>query len=167
MAIQLRHLPSALRDLLMPRRFSVAVGLAPVGSSSGPVLPVGRTLPPLTQGTPPGWPPDPGKNEARTTVDAVPGLKVIGQDDSRDYASRSTATQAQHERIIAALTKRPHNTFELRALGVMQVSARIFELRAMDHKIVTIDRVSARDEEGIEHGNVAVYALVGGKEVAS
>ena len=79
----------------------------------------------------------------------------------RGFNSKSTATAAQHARILALLAIRPHNTEELRQAGVYQVSARIKELRQMGHQIKT-DRISLWDRDGFEHRGVALYSLQGG-----
>ena len=74
---------------------------------------------------------------------------------------KSTATAAQHARILALLAIRPHNTEELRQAGVYQVSARIKELRQTGHQIKT-DRISLWDRDGFEHRGVALYSMQGG-----
>ena len=43
--------------------------------------------------------------------------------------SKSTATDAQRERIIEALRIRPHTSYDLRRLGIYQAPARVKELR--------------------------------------
>ena len=79
----------------------------------------------------------------------------------RGFNSKSTATAAQHARILSLLAIRPHNTEELRQAGVYQVSARIKELRQTGHQIKT-DRISLWDRDGFEHRGVALYSLQGG-----
>lgn len=142
-----------------------ATGLIPIvraaSSSKDAVAQQGRDQ----QAPGASWPPDPTKRKARPTAVTASGPSLIRDDEMNDCAPRSTSTQAQHSRILAALARRPHNTFELRKLGAMQVSARVCELRAMGVRIVTVDLITALDEDGLMHHRVAVYAIVrGGKE---
>jgi hypothetical protein len=72
---------------------------------------------------------------------------------------KSTATEAQERRIIEALRERPQTTDDLRALGIFQVSARVFGLRAKGYSIHTIlfDGLAA---DGFRHTRMARYALM-------
>jgi len=79
----------------------------------------------------------------------------------RGFNSKSTATAAQHARILALLARRPQNTEELRKAGIFQVSTRIIELRAMGYNIKT-DRITLWDRDGFRHHGVALYSLQGG-----
>jgi hypothetical protein len=72
---------------------------------------------------------------------------------------RSTATEAQRERIAALLRMRPHNGYELRRAGCYQCPTRIFELRARGYDIET-QRVSVVDRDGFSHRGVALYVLL-------
>ena len=74
--------------------------------------------------------------------------------------SRSTETAAQLARVLEAMTRNPQTTDDLRALGIYQVSARIFGLRAMGWKIDTelFDGYSA---DGYSHARMARYTLIG------
>jgi len=51
--------------------------------------------------------------------------------DTTEFTAYSSAKQAQLDRILKALGRRPHTSQELRELGVYQVSARIKELREL------------------------------------
>ena len=77
-------------------------------------------------------------------------------------ASKSTATQAQHERILAMLGVGEKSTFDFRRAGIMQTSTRILELRRRGHNIDTVARRDMFDADGHRHVRVAVYALRGG-----
>ena len=72
----------------------------------------------------------------------------------------STATEAQHDRILSALRLRPHTSYELRKLGCYQCPARVKELREQGYSITT-ERVMVWDDEGYAHRNVALYSLHG------
>lgn len=64
----------------------------------------------------------------------------------------------QHVAILGALRKSPHTTLEIqRATGVLSVSARIHELRALGHDIAT-ELVTVRNRHG-DRCHVAQYAL--------
>lgn len=77
----------------------------------------------------------------------------------RKFSAKSTATEAQHERILNALRLRPHTSYELRRLGSYQCPTRIKELREMGYEIAT-DRVTLIDDEGYAHANCALYSLI-------
>lgn len=84
----------------------------------------------------------------------------------RKFSAKSTATEAQYARILAALEIRPHNSIEFRRwLGCLQIAARIMELRGMGYDITT-DRITITDDEGFTHPGVALYSLVAGPEVS-
>lgn len=74
--------------------------------------------------------------------------------------SKSTSAEAQRDRIIKALKRRPHNSYELRKLGCYQCPTRIIELRRAGYDIST-ERVSIWDDEGYKHNGIALYALHG------
>lgn len=79
--------------------------------------------------------------------------------DSKAIRSRSTSTEAQIARILALLRAGPQTTYSLRKHGLAQCAARIWDLRAMGHIIVT-ERVTAYDSDGYAHVGVARYTLV-------
>ena len=51
--------------------------------------------------------------------------------------SKSTATEAQLQRIIEVLRIRPHTSYDLRRLGCYQAPARIKTLRDKGYQITT------------------------------
>jgi hypothetical protein len=71
---------------------------------------------------------------------------------------RSTETAAQLERALQALRVGPKTTDELRALGIYQVSARIFGLRALGHSIKT-DLFDGYAADGLKHARLGRYTL--------
>jgi len=83
--------------------------------------------------------------------------------DSRiEFNNRSTATKAQRDRILCALKRRPHTSYELRLIGCYQAPTRIKELRDdLGHRIETT-RVTVVDNEGYSHRGVALYSLKAG-----
>lgn len=83
------------------------------------------------------------------------------QQNVKKFSAASAAKQAQLDRIMAALRRRPHTSHDLRALGIYQTSTRIRELRDMGNDITT-DRVTLVDAWGYEHRRCALYSL-GGK----
>lgn len=77
----------------------------------------------------------------------------------RRHFSKSTATEAQYRRIIEALRRRPHTSYELMTIaGVYHPPSRVFELRA---KGFLIDKttVTVVDRDGYAHTGVALYSL--------
>lgn len=80
----------------------------------------------------------------------------------RKFSKKSTATEAQYERIVLMLRVGPKNTMELRRAGVMMPAARIKEMNdEHGYSIPTVDRVDLWDEWGFNHPRVAVYELQG------
>lgn len=84
------------------------------------------------------------------------------QQNGPKFSAASTATQAQLDRIMDALRRRPHTSHDLRALGVYQVSTRIKELRELGHDIETA-RVTLTDVFGYQHPRCALYSLGGAR----
>lgn len=72
---------------------------------------------------------------------------------------KSTATAAQELRILEGLRTSPKTTDDLRRLGVYQVSARIWGLRAKGYNIETtlFDGYAA---DGYSHTRMARYTLL-------
>ena len=84
-------------------------------------------------------------------------VKASALDQRRD---RSTATEAQRQRIIEMLRTGPKTTLDFRRAGIMQSQTRIFELRARGYDLPTVGRVTVADDEGYMHAGVAVYELL-------
>ena len=78
---------------------------------------------------------------------------------ARAASAKSTATAAQEMRIIEGLRISPKTTDDLRRLGVYQVSARIWGLRARGYNIETVlfDGYAA---DGYSHTRMARYTLL-------
>lgn len=92
---------------------------------------------------------------------SAPSSKFSQQKQNvRKFSAASTATEAQRERILEALERRPHTTHDLLTLGVFRPGARIRELREMGHDIVT-ERVTLVDEWGYTHDRCAQYSMGG------
>ncbi len=79
----------------------------------------------------------------------------------RQYSPKSTACAAQRQRILKALERRPHHSYELRKMGLYMVNARICELRQEGYRITT-HRTVVIDDQGYRHHGVALYSLEGG-----
>ena len=81
--------------------------------------------------------------------------------NTRKFSRRSTATEAQYDRLISMLRQRHHNTIELRRNGVMMPAARIKELNERHgYTINRVDQIRLWDEWGFCHNRVAVYGLI-------
>lgn len=92
----------------------------------------------------------PEKNKARSGA---------GQ-ESNQFDRHSTSTDAQQQRLLAALRVEPVTTFEGRTrLGVPHVAGRIRELREAGFSIITT-WTTARSRMGTRH-RIARYLLVG------
>ena len=77
-----------------------------------------------------------------------------------ESSALSTATEAQRLRIVAALRRRPHTSYELRCLGCYQAPARVKELRDRLGYDIRTDRVVLTDGDGYTHANCALHTLV-------
>jgi len=77
------------------------------------------------------------------------------------FNPKSTATEAQRERILSALATGPKTSYDLRRIGCYQCPARVLELRRRGYDIRT-DLVTIYDRDGYRHDRVALYSI-GGK----
>ena len=97
-----------------------------------------------------------GRVSGKSTTQTIRPLDTAAVDNS-------TATEVQERRIIEALRQRDCTTDDLRALGIYQVSARVFGLRrkGWDIRTVLFDGWSA---DGYRHSGMARYSLLSGPE---
>lgn len=72
---------------------------------------------------------------------------------------KSTASEAQRQRILNALRTGPKTSYDLRRLGCYQAPARIIELRRMGFDIET-ELVDLYDRDGYLHPRCALYHLI-------
>lgn len=77
----------------------------------------------------------------------------------RKYSRRSTATEAQIERLIEMLRARPHHTHELRKFGISHPAGRVQNLEEMGF-VIESTRITTIDSDGFPHINVALYSLI-------
>lgn len=80
--------------------------------------------------------------------------------DQAYFNLKSTATEAQRQRILDALRTGPKTSYDLRRMGCYQCQARILELRRMGHDIRT-ELVNLYDRDGYLHPRCARYHLEG------
>ena len=79
----------------------------------------------------------------------------------RKYSRKSTATEAQYERIERMLSTGEKNTFQFRKAGIMSPASRIKEMNdKLGYYIPTIDQRDIYDDEGYLHKRVGVYELI-------
>ncbi|WP_420375352.1 helix-turn-helix domain-containing protein [Pollutimonas sp. H1-120] len=74
--------------------------------------------------------------------------------------SKSTASEAQRQRILDALRVGPKTSYDLRRIGCYQTPTRILELRRMGYAIRT-EFVTLYDRDGYMHPRCARYHLAG------
>lgn len=74
---------------------------------------------------------------------------------------RSTATQAQVDRLLKLLKLRPRHTHELRRFGISHPAARILDLKRRGFAI-GVSRVNTVDSDSFTHVRVALYSLASG-----
>lgn len=100
----------------------------------------------------------PSEKAKGPTVAAVSPLKT-GQ-SGRKFSPKSTHSEAQRQRILEALRRRPQTTVDLRRIGCFQAPARVLELRRQGYLIST-ERIALYDEDGFLHPRAARYHLDG------
>lgn len=87
------------------------------------------------------------------------GVEAANQtNQQRHFSPKSTATEAQRQRILQALRGGPKTTYDLRRIGCYQAPARIIELRRMGYDITT-EFVTLYDRDGYLHPRCARYHL--------
>ena len=80
---------------------------------------------------------------------------------TRKFGLKSTATEAQYERIERMLATGEKNTFQFRKAGIMSPATRIKEMNdKLGYYIPRIDQRDIYDDEGYCHPRVAVYELI-------
>lgn len=75
------------------------------------------------------------------------------------FHPKSTHSQAQRDRIIAALRIRPQTSYDLRRLGCYQSAARVKELRDRFGYRIDTQFVTLIDRDGYLHPRAALYVL--------
>lgn len=98
------------------------------------------------------------------TVAAVGALKT-GQ-SAREFSGKSTHSEAQRQRILAALRVRPQTSYDLRRIGCYQAPARVKELRDRFGYRIETTRITLVDRDGYSHPRAALYSLVAEPEGA-
>jgi hypothetical protein len=83
----------------------------------------------------------------------------------RQFSPKSTHSEAQRQRILAALRRGPKTSYDLRRLGCYQAPARIKELRDKFGYVINTDRVTLTDRDGYSHPRAALYSLISEPEV--
>lgn len=81
----------------------------------------------------------------------------------RKYSRKSTATEAQYERIDRAFdcAGKLISTLDFRKMGVLHPAGRIREMnREMGFYIPTVDLRTVIDEQGFPHMRIAFYELI-------
>lgn len=104
------------------------------------------------------------KTKAPNSVAAAGALRT--KQTQAKFSAKSTATEAQRERILQALRRRPHTSYDLRRLGIYQAPARIKELRDKFDYEITTSLVTLTDRDGYTHARCALYRLVSEPEGA-
>jgi hypothetical protein len=78
--------------------------------------------------------------------------------DTREFSPKSTAMEAQIQKLIGLLAIRSHHTYELRRAGISHPSGRIADLEKRGYSFA-VDRITAVDGDGFVHSGVALYTL--------
>ncbi|WP_292935534.1 helix-turn-helix domain-containing protein [Noviherbaspirillum sp.] len=107
--------------------------------------------------------PTPKKTKA-PTVGAVGAFKA--KQAKIKYSPKSTASEAQRERILDALRNGSKTSYDLRRIGCYQAPARIKELRDKFGYVITTEFVTLYDRDGYMHPRCARYTLISEPEGA-
>jgi hypothetical protein len=75
--------------------------------------------------------------------------------------SKSTATEAQLQRVLALLHIGPQTSHDLLKAGIYHPPRRIRDLRERGN-IISTERVTLTDRDGYQHRNCAEYTLISG-----
>jgi|GEM_PF-2872956 len=95
------------------------------------------------------------------------GVEAVQQSNQKpNFSPKSTATEAQRQRILNSLRAGPKTSYDLRRMGCYQAPARIIELRRMGYDIQT-ELVSLYDEYGFLHPRCARYHLSEERPIAT
>lgn len=78
----------------------------------------------------------------------------------KKYSARSTATEAQIQRLLDMLRTNRRNTHELRKVGISHPAGRIQDLKKRGFAIDK-STISTVDSDGYVHVGVALYELIG------
>ena len=86
---------------------------------------------------------------------------ALSAPSKRNFTNKSTATEAQYERIDRMLSTGEKSTFDFRRAGIMAPAARIKEMNdKLGYYIPTIALRDIYDDEGFLHKRVGVYELI-------
>jgi hypothetical protein len=77
----------------------------------------------------------------------------------RKYSPRSTATEAQIQKLLELLRIRPRHTHELRKLGISHPAGRKNDLKNRGYKFDK-QLINTIDSDGFLHVGVALYSLI-------
>lgn len=75
------------------------------------------------------------------------------------FSAKSTATEAQLQKLIALVSVRPRHTHELRMLGISHPAGRICDLVKRGY-VFSSQRVTTVDGDGFTHRGVAMYTML-------
>lgn len=97
----------------------------------------------------------------------APGLQSEGSIkhtiNSRKFSAKSTATEAQYDRIDRAFdyVGKLISTLDFRKMGVIHPSGRIKEMNEkLGYYIPTVDLRTVIDDQGFAHPRIAFYELI-------
>jgi len=97
------------------------------------------------------------KNECPVATGQI--VKTLTKREAK-FRARSTATEAQIQRLLGLMATRPHHTHELRMFGISHPAGRICDLEKRGFEFES-NRITTIDSDGYVHRGVALYTLVG------
>lgn len=95
----------------------------------------------------------------RDNAGRQPGEVDKANKSKRKYSRRSTATEAQIERLTDLLRVRNRHTHELRKVGISHPAGRVNDLKKRGF-VIDKQLINTVDSDGFIHINVALYSLI-------
>lgn len=99
-------------------------------------------------------------SENKEAVGVLTTQTAYEMKSQRQFSPKSTHSEAQRQRILAALRVRPQTSYDLRRIGAYQAPARIKELRDRFGYHIQTTRITLVDRDGYLHPRAALYSLV-------
>jgi len=89
-----------------------------------------------------------------------PTKAELSAPSKRNFSSRSSVKEAQIQRLLEHLARRPHHTHELRKIGISHPAGRVHDLEKRGYGF-EVASVTTVDSDGYPHRGVALYTLTG------
>lgn len=90
----------------------------------------------------------------------VPPARAISKSTKpTKYSLRSTATEAQQQRVVDLTRGQGRDTYQLRSHGISHPAGRVRELQKRGY-LFDVARITTTDADSFTHRGVALYTLI-------